>query len=119
MDRVCKKCNIRKNVEDFSVNRGRRTLVCKKCESERVVIYQREHKEQTESAKLRWRAQNKEKEFLETKATRLAVKYLKQACPEIYRECIDRARSEVGLKPSRKSNKPYNQHPLQPEHQPL
>ena len=82
--------------------------------------YQKEHQEQLKIAKEKWRAQNKEKEFLETKATRLAVKYLKQACPEVYRECIDRARAEVGLKPSRKSTgKLYNQHSLQPEHQPL
>jgi hypothetical protein len=118
VDRVCRKCGLSKKLVDFSINRGRRTAVCKQCESERVTEYQKEHHEQTLAAKAKWRAENSEKERLETLATRLAVKYLKAACPEVYRECIDRARSEVGLKPSRKS-KGGNRQFEQLEHQPL
>jgi len=117
MERTCKKCGINKNLLDFSINRGRRTAVCKQCESERVMEYQKQHQEQTLAAKVKWRAENAEKERLETLATRLAVKYLKAACPEVYRECIDKARKEVGLKPSRKS-KVGNRQTEQFEHQP-
>jgi hypothetical protein len=120
VDRLCRKCGLSKNLADFSINRGRRTAVCKKCESDRVTAYQKEHQEQTLAAKAKWREVNKEKEHLETLATRLAVKYLKAACPEIYRECIDKARAEVGLKPSRKSTgKLDNLDHMQSEHQPL
>lgn len=118
MERLCSNCGNMKNITDFSLNRNRRTHVCKQCQSDRVKVYQKNHPEQTKEARERWRQANKEKEFLETKATRLAVKYLKLACPDEYRKCIDRARAEVGLKPSRKS-KDYNQQFVQLERQPL
>lgn len=121
MERVCSKCGIYKNILDFSLNRSRRTHVCKQCESERVAEYQKLHKEQMKINREKWRATNKEKEFLENKATRLAIRYLKEAHPETYRECIDRARAEVGLKPSRKSTagKLDNLGQMQAEHPPL
>ena len=36
MNRVCKKCNIEKNIEDFARNGGRYRTICKSCDSERV-----------------------------------------------------------------------------------
>ena len=84
--KVCRKCKVEKQIDEFYLFYGKPTARCKKCRCGAASIYRKENPKKTRNAIERWRENNREK-YIET-----ARKWRKRNVELVRKKCRRAAR---------------------------